>query len=179
MTSRTGGSLEGKDPEEVRCWLREMKRELMTLSLVICTYSFFWPCVPLDYWSSSYKINCHIMCFIRNLLSVCFSGNAVRARTASNERQAVRTKAIERQLQRKLKAAQQRVKPVRKPHPAILKRYNFITYFLPIIWELLIDHSFLYHGMVWTWTLGKIINSRMWLGFGIFPFYFQFLNIFN
>ncbi|CAH1395156.1 unnamed protein product [Nezara viridula] len=45
-------------------------------------------------------------------------GNAMRARTASDERQSIRKKAIE--LRRI--AAQRRTKPIRKTHPAILKR---------------------------------------------------------
>lgn len=45
-------------------------------------------------------------------------GNAMRARTASDERQSIRKKAIE--LRRI--AAQRRSKPIRKTHPAILKR---------------------------------------------------------
>nr|BAN20895.1 hypothetical protein [Riptortus pedestris] len=47
-------------------------------------------------------------------------GNAMRARTASDERQVLRKTRIERQLRRK--AEQRRVKTIRKTHPSILKR---------------------------------------------------------
>lgn len=47
-------------------------------------------------------------------------GNAMRARTASDDRQTNRKHRIERQIRRK--AAQRRAKTIRKTHPSILKR---------------------------------------------------------